>query len=178
MLRFLTITVIAVGLAAGAAPRATAQQQAPKEVLKETHGAWNIRCVEGTETCAMSQIGKTSDGKQALLVTIQRLQGATSEDGQPVPAAITVQTPLGILLGYGLRLKIDNQETVPLPLGRCIPGGCVAQAPMLDEAVSRMKAGSKAVFGYFMRNEILVDVSLSGFTKAFNSLKPVAARQG
>lgn len=146
------------------------------DVLKDTFGAWEVRCIEGTDTCAMSQVGKTADGKRALLVTIQRLAGAKADNGVAIPAAMTVQAPLGILIPYGIRLKIDSAEVVPLPLSRCVQVGCVSQAPMLDEAVSRMKKGSTAVFGFFLDKEIIVNISLSGFTKAFNDLKPVAAQ--
>lgn len=152
-----------------------AQENRPKDVLKEKHGDWEIRCIEGTDTCAMSQVGSTSDGKRAILVTIQRLTGAKTKDGKPIPAAMTSQTPLGILIPYGLRIKIDGDQVIPLPLSRCIPAGCISQAPMLAEAVTKMKKGSKAVFGYFLQQEILVNISLSGFTKAFDSLTPVAA---
>ena len=169
------LCAFAVALAVMAVP-AHAQKAAPKDVLKETHGAWEIRCIEGTATCAMTQVGKTDDGKRAILVTIQRITGAKTKDGKPIPAAMTVQTPLGILLPYGLRLKIDQDKVVPLPLARCIPAGCVSQAPMLDEAVGRMKKGAKAVYGYLLQKEILVNISLSGFTKAYESLTPVPAK--
>ena len=155
---------------------ATASAQL-SDVLKETHGDWEIRCINDSNTCAMSQVGKTNDGKRALLVTIQRLKGAAAENGTVVPAAMTVQTPLGILLPYGVRLKIDADQVIPLPLSRCVPAGCVSQAPMLDQAVAKMKKGSKAVFGFFLESEVLVNVSLRGFTKAFNSLTPVAQQQ-
>lgn len=174
MTRSLTlfIALMSLGLLA-TVPQADAQS---KDVLRDTHGDWEIRCIEGTETCAMSQVGNTGDGKRALLVTIQRIKGATAENGASVPAAITVQTPLGILIPYGVRVKIDSDQVVPLPLSRCVPAGCISQAPMLDEAVNKMKAGSTAVFGFFLDKEILVNVSLRGFTKAFNSLTPVAGR--
>lgn len=150
---------------------AAAQAQ---DVLKATHGDWEVRCIEGTNTCAMSQIGNTADGKRALLVTIQRVSGLRGENGANIPAVMTVQIPLGILLPYGVRLKIDNDQVVPVLLSRCLPQGCVSQTRMLDEAVSKMKAGSTAVFGFFLENEVLVNVSLRGFTKAYNSLSPIA----
>jgi invasion protein IalB len=146
------------------------------DVLRDTFGSWEIRCIEGTDTCAMSQVGNTTDGKRALLVTIQRVIVQT-DNGTPVPAAMTVQTPLGILLPYGVRLKIDSNDVVPMPLSRCIPAGCISQAPISDKAVDQMKRGSKAVFGFFLTNEVLVNVSLSGFTKAYNSLTPVRPQQ-
>lgn len=160
-------------LAMGGSSSAFAQGQ---DELRATHGDWEVRCVSGTDTCAMSQVGNTSDGKRALLVTVQRLRGVTAEDGSVVPAAITVQTPLGILLPYGVRMKIDNNQVVPVQLSRCVPAGCISNARMLDEAVGRMKKGSSAVFGFFLDREILVNVSLRGFTKAYNSLSPVSAQ--
>lgn len=176
MIRSLTaLCAFAAALVLVAAP-VHAQNDAPKDVLKEKHGDWEIRCLEGTTTCAMSQVGKTSDGKRAILVTIQRISGAKTQDGKAIPAAMTVQTPLGILIPYGLRLKIDADKVIPLPLARCIQAGCVSQAPMLDEAVGKMKKGAKAVYGYFLQQEILVNISLSGFTKAYDTLQPVAAK--
>ena len=169
LLQKIAAAIFAVSAIAG--QQAHAQQT--KDVLRETHGDWEIRCIEGTDTCAMSQIGNTGDGKRALLVTIQRLAGAKTDTGVAIPGAMTVQTPLGILLPYGVRLKIDSDKVVPLPLSRCVPQGCISQAPMLDEAVGKMKKGSKAVFGFFLDKEILVNISLSGFTKAYNNLKPV-----
>ena len=163
--------VLSLVFASFAGHQASAQQA--KDVLRETHGDWEIRCIEGTDTCAMSQVGSTGDGKRALLVTIQRLAGAKTDSGIAIPGAMTVQTPLGILLPYGVRLKIDADDVVPLPLSRCVPQGCISQAPMLDEAVGKMKKGSKAVFGFFLDKEILVNISLRGFTKAYNNLKPV-----
>lgn len=164
-------------LSALAATGAAAQSGGAKDTLKATHGSWEVRCITGTETCAMSQVGTTGDGKRAILITIQRVSGANTKDGKPIPAAMTVQTPLGVLIPYGLRLKIDGNQVVPLPLTRCIQAGCVSQAPMLGEAVNQMKKGSKAVFGYFLQNETLVNVSLSGFTAAYDALTPVAAQR-
>lgn len=167
---FVSIVMTAVFLAPAAA------QAQSQEVLRDTFGSWEVRCIEGTETCAMSQVGNTSDGKRALLVTIQRVI-VTTDNGTPVPAALTVQTPLGILLPYAVRLKIDSNDVVPMPLSRCLPAGCISQAPISDNAVNQMKAGTKAVFGFFLNSEVLVDISLSGFTKAYNSLKPIKPPQ-
>lgn len=154
---------------------ALAQEQGQGE-LRATHGDWEIRCAAGTNNCVMSQIGSTSEGQRAILVSIQRLSGATAENGTPIPAAMTVQTPLGILIPYGVRIKIDADDVVPLPLSRCVPAGCVSQAPMLDEAVNKMKRGANAVFGFFLDSEVLVNVSLRGFTAAYNNLQPTSAQ--
>jgi invasion protein IalB len=153
-----------------------AQQQQPNQVLKETHGAWEIHCLEGTETCAMQQVGNTADGQRALLVTVQRLAGVTAE-GRPVPAALTVNTPVGVLIPYGVRVRVDEGNVAPVPLLRCLPDNCAARAPLADEAIAEFKKGSVATFGFFLQDEVLVKVSLNGFTAAYDSMKPVQATQ-
>ncbi len=159
-----------------AAGAAEAQQQQPKQVLKTTHGSWEIHCIEGTETCAMQQVGNTSDGKRALLVTLQRLEGVTAE-GKPVPAALTVNTPVGVLIPYGVRVRVDEGNVAPVPMLRCLPDTCAARAPLAEQAIDEFKKGSAATFGYFLQEEVLVSVSLNGFTAAYNELKPVEASQ-
>lgn len=151
-----------------------AQQEAPEQVLTATHGAWEIHCLEGTETCAMQQIGNTADGQRALLVTLQRLSGVTAE-GRNVPAALTVNTPLGVLIPYAVRVRVDDGNVAPVPFLRCLQDNCVARAPLAEEAVADFKKGSKATFGFFLQEEILVEISLSGFTAAYDALKPVQA---
>lgn len=163
---------ITMGLAAGLAGSAHAQQQ--KEVEKTTHGDWAVRCLEGTDDCRITQIGKNANGQDALLVSIQRIKGAKTQAGADIPAALQVQAPLGVLIPYGVRLRIDEGETAPLGITRCLPIGCVAGAPMTDEAVNLMKKGTSANFAYVLQNEVVIKISLKGFTKAYESLTPLA----
>jgi invasion protein IalB len=177
-----------VGLFAAGAAMAQAQApaeapaqapgQAPgqKQVLAATHGSWEVHCLEGTETCAMQQVGNTSEGERALLVTVQRLAGVESE-GRAVPAAITVTMPMGVLIPYGVRVRVDQGNMAQVPLLRCLPEGCVARAPMAEEAINELKRGSTATFAIFLQEEVLVDISLNGFTAAYDALKPVQAGQ-
>jgi invasion protein IalB len=163
------------GAALAQAP-AAGQQQAQNQVLKATHGDWEIQCLEGTETCAMQQVGNTADGERALLVTVQRLAGVTADE-RPVPAAITVNTPIGVLIPYAIRVRVDEGNIAQVPLMRCVPESCVARAPMAEEAIAELKRGSKATFAYFLQEEVLVEISLNGFTAAYDALTPVQANQ-
>lgn len=177
MTRISRFAAALVGLALLApASEATAQQQGGGGVLKDTFGDWEVRCVEGTQNCAMTQVGKTGKGENALHVSIERIAGLKDEGGRAVPAAITVLTPLGVLIPYGVRLKIDAENIGALPLSVCTPSGCVVQQPMLDEGVNKMKGGNTANFTFAMprAGEIPVAISLSGFTKAYNSLQPIS----
>lgn len=177
MTRFLSRAVAALclaglALATPAAAQQAAQQDQPKRVLKATHGSWEIHCLEGTETCVMQQVGNTSDGRRAMLVTLERLAGVTSE-GKPVAAAMTVHAPLGVLIPYNIRVKVDQGDVAPVPLIRCLPESCMARAPLSDQNVEMFKKGTKAKFGFFLTEEVLVDISLNGFTAAYNALKPI-----
>lgn len=192
MTRFLsraaaTLCFAGLGLVVPAAAQQTQPQQPlaeqvqpiqpgqPNRVLKATHGAWEVHCLEGTETCAMQQFGKTADGKRALLVVINRLAGV-SQEGQAISASMDVLAPLGVLIPYNVRLKVDQGEVQPVPLLRCLSQGCMARAPLDEQAVGMLKKGTNAKFGFFLTEEVLADVSLNGFTAAYDSLTPIAVQ--
>ena len=160
-------------LAAALAVPGVAGAQDANSVKTATHGDWEIHCIKGTEACAMQQVGKTGDGKRGLFVTIQRVNQA-GQDGRQVSALISAIAPLGVLLPYGLRAKIDGGAETGMPYNRCMQTGCFAQAPMSEETVNQMKRGSNAVFSIALDREITVNISLRGFTKAYDSLKPIS----
>lgn len=179
MSRILSRAAVALCLAgiALSAPAFAQQQegQAPaaeQSVLKATHGSWEVHCVGGGDNCVMQQFGETAEGERALLVAVKRLAGVTNE-GQPVPAALEVLAPLGIMIPYNVRVKVDENNVQPVPLVRCVADRCIAQAPLSAQDVERFKGGRTARFGFFLNSEVLVDISLNGFTAAYNSLTPV-----
>ena len=171
--RFVSISLVAVLALPGVA---TAQQQ-PKEVKGAKHGDWQIICFEGTELCRMEQYGKAADAERALLVRLQRVQGVKAQDAE-VPAVISMLAPLGVLLPFNLRAQIDNGQQKILPFERCLPQGCLAAGPMNQSTVNEMKKGSKMKIEFVFERKEDITVSLRGFTKAFNSLKPIPAARG
>lgn len=94
-----------------------------------------------------------------------------------MPAAITVNTPAGVLIPYAVRVRVDDGNIAQVPLLRCLADSCVARAPMADEAITQLKRGSTATFAFFLQEEVLVEISLNGFTAAYDSLEPVQANQ-
>lgn len=145
-------------------------------VVTATHGAWTIRCAtEGSDECIMIQTGQV-EGQDALVVALRRVNGVQVE-GQPVPAVLDVTAPLGVLLTYQVRLQIDGGETRVIVLQRCSPQNCAGRTPVSEQMVADFKRGNIAKFGFYLDREVLVDLSLSGFTKAYNSLKPITIRQ-
>lgn len=152
---------------------ALGQSQQPGEVVKATHGDWQIVCPSAESTdCVMRQIGKTPDGQEALIVLVTKLDGVKAQDGRNVPAAIRILTPLGSILRAGVKVQVDASEPLTGGYEVCIPRGCVVEDPVSEELLGRLKAGSvaKMTFGMMQQGEVSVDISLNGFTKAFGSL--------
>lgn len=171
--RIAAVSLISVMAFSGAA---LAQQGQPKLTKKTTHGDWDIVCVEGTEVCRMEQYGKDEKGEPILLVRIERVKGA-SVKGQPFPSVISMLVPLGVLLP-AMSAKIDAGEPKLLPFERCLANGCFAASPMIEETVTSLKTGNKMLVEFRRGRVFSIPISLRGFTKAYNSLKPIPANQG
>ncbi len=166
LLSALVLPGVAIGQSAG-------QQQPANETVKSTHGDWEIVCAaDKPDLCVMRQIGETSDGQRVLEVRIRKLDGVTAQDGQTVPAAIRILTPLGSLLQAGVRVQVDETEARTGVFEVCLPQGCIVEDAMSEEFLGRLKAGAVAnmTLSVLQQGEITVPVSLSGFTNAFGSL--------
>ena len=168
-MRAVGAALAALTLATGSAP---AQEQAPGEVVA-THGAWDVRCAEaGQKICVMSQTGKDGSGNQVLEMQLRKLEGATAPDGTPVPAAMQIVTPLGVLLPAGVRIKIDAKQERAAPYQVCTPEGCVIRQPLSADFLAELKAGANATVTVVAvpQQQVTATVSLMGFTKAFSAL--------
>lgn len=169
--RFSALAAAAFLLAAAAAQPAAAQEQ-----VRETHGDWQVVCAEGQgDVCAMRQIGKGPEGSDVLAVTVRALDGVTAEDGRPVPAAIDIVAPLGVALRQGVRVTVDGGQERAAPFEVCMQNGCLVRSPMSEEFLNAMKRGRTArmvvVSTQQGGTEVPVDISLSGFTAAFNAIE-------
>jgi invasion protein IalB len=175
--RFFKQTMAAFALAALTMSGPTAAQDtaqpAPSETVKTTYGAWDVVCSSvKPDQCRLRQIGKTPDGKKALIVHIGKLDGVKSQDGKIVPAAIRITTPLGTLLRTGLQVQIDEAEPRGVLFELCLPNGCIVSDAISDEYLARLKAGkvAKMKFNVLQQGTLEVSISLKGFTKAYKAL--------
>jgi len=82
-------------------------------------------------------------------------------------------TPLGTLLPEGMSLQIDDGEVSRLPFIFCNQVGCHIEVAVKDKFLEGIKKGNKINLKFFDigRRELSVPVSLSGFSKAFGSIK-------
>ncbi|MEM7270400.1 MAG: invasion associated locus B family protein, partial [Pseudomonadota bacterium] len=135
---------------------------------------WEVHCaVNDEKLCFMSQVANGQNGKPLVNVRIQKTPNLKTPKGDAVPAVIQIQAPLGVLLTAGLSLQIDSAKPGLAPYKFCTPQNCVVEEPIAPDLIDRMKKGSNAkmsVISAISGDKGEADVSLSGFTKAFNSL--------
>lgn len=157
-------------------PGAAANQGQPQEVVRETHGAWEIRCAEGTSSCYMAQFLGGESGAQ-----VARLSLIKMPLGSEVVAGATLLAPLGTVLTRGAAFNVDEGEMGQTAFGWCTPVGCYSRFGLKDLTVEEMKAGSSFNVTVYaindMRTPITVSASLEGFTAAFDALEPLQNAQ-
>lgn len=158
--------IIVIGVAADV----SAQQQ-PQQETRATHGAWKVICLAGTQQCAMEQIGKSAKGDDALLFRINKVDAA-AEDGTKIPASAEIIVPLGVMLPAGVRVQIDGGKVRGTGFLTCVNVGCLSQDVVSAEFLADLKKGTTAKMIVVLPNqgEVAVNISLSGFTKAFSEL--------
>ncbi len=157
--------------AAPAAPKVQTQAAGPGPGVV-TNGAWQVSCVKGAD-CAMAQIGKDKDGTPILEMVVRKLPAPLEADGRTAIAVVDFITPLGVVLTSGLELKIDGGKGEAAPFQICTEQGCLVREPVDQGLIDRLKKGNGAVASVVAANQgnVSATLSLSGFTKSYNSLK-------
>ncbi len=160
--------------AAQAAPAAASASSAGSANIQLTkHGAWEVACSPQGDNCAMAQIGSDASGTPVLEMVVRKLAEPLEAEGRKATAVLDIITPLGVVLTSGLALQIDSGRSESAPFQVCTEQGCLVREPVDDELIGRLKAGGKAKVTVVAANqgEVSSTLSLSGFTKAYNSLK-------
>jgi len=137
------------------------------------YGSWEVACSPQGDNCAMAQIGKDTSGTPVLEMVIRKLKEPLEADGRTATAVLDIITPLGVVLTSGLSLKIDGGKSEAAPFQICTEQGCLVREPVDDQLIGRLKAGGNAKVTVVAANQgdVSSTISLSGFTKAFNSLR-------
>ncbi len=146
-----------------------AQEAEPQEVVRETYGTWEIRCVGETDTCFMYQLLINESGTPVAELSIIKLPV-----GSEAVAGATTIVPLGTVLTKGLVIQVDDNEATRYPFNWCVAPGCFSRFGLTDLLVNSMKSGTEIkviVFSVSNLNEpVIVSASLEGFTAAFDAL--------
>lgn len=141
----------------------------PQEVVRSTHGAWEIRCSGESDNCFMYQLLINGEGTPLAEFSMIKLPA-----GSEAVAGATVVAPLGTLLTRGLVIQIDENEAQQYPFSWCTRPGCFARFGLTDLLVSNMRSGTDLKVAVFSiadpQKPVEVSASLEGFTAAFEAL--------
>lgn len=137
------------------------------------YGSWEVACGPEGGNCAMAQIGKDTSGTPVLEMVIRKLTEPLEADGRTATAVLDIITPLGVVLTSGLSLRIDGGNAEAAPFQICTEQGCLVREPVDDQLIGRLKAGGNAKVTVVAANQgdVSSTISLSGFTKAYDSLR-------
>lgn len=161
----------------GAAPQVP-EQAAPAaapsggEPVRSKQGAWDIACAPDGSNCAMAQIGNDETGTPVLEMVIRKLAEPLEVGERTAIAVLDVITPLGVVLTEGLAVVIDGGQREAAPFQICTEQGCLVREPVDEDLINRLKRGNNAQISVVAANqgEVSASLSLSGFTKAYDSL--------
>lgn len=147
--------------------------QVGQPYVKETFGAWQLRCVKtenDRDPCQLYQLLKDEGGNSVAEFAIFPL---TPPQGDAI-AGGTIIAPLETLLPEGVRLQIDGGDVRRYPFTFCAQVGCFARVGYSADEIARFKAGNNAVVAVVpvvaADQRITLNVSLSGFTAGYNAL--------
>ena len=134
---------------------------------------WTIRCIRqenpDEEVCQMYQLLKNTDGSGVAEVSLVPVRG-----NPEAAAAASVMTPLGTMLRPGLVLAVDTDDPLRFPFTVCSQQGCLSRFGVTDELLEKMKSGNSAVVEIVAAvspdRPVFLDISLSGFTRAYEVL--------
>ena len=159
------------------APADTATADAGPRVgqpyVRDTFGDWSLRCLKAEagqpDPCQLYQLLMDADGN-----SVAEFSTFPLPEGGDVAAGATIVVPLETLLTQQLRLTVDSGEAKVYPFTFCNAAGCVARVGFTTAEVAQLKRGNKAVLRMVPAaapdQEVLLDVSLSGFTAGFDSV--------
>lgn len=158
--------------AADAAAPAAAPGGIGEPYIAETFGDWSLRCIrtaDGADPCQLYQLLKDkATGNPIAEITVVSLPG----DGKAVAGA-TIITPLETLLIEQLSFAIDKGKPATYPFSFCTQVGCVARLGFTADEVARLRKGKVASVTVVPladpNAKVTAEVSLNGFTKAFEA---------
>lgn len=162
------------GEAAAPAP-GTGDPAAPEaqEIVRDKFGDWEVRCSTQANECFLYQLALDGNRNPVAEVSLVKLPA-----GGEAVAGATVVSPLGTLLTTGVALQIDGSQARQYPFNWCSQVGCFARFGLTQETVTGMRRGKggKIMLVSVAQPDrpIALDLSLSGFTAAFDSLETPA----
>ena len=149
-------------------PAATPPAQSADQQVQLIYAPWTKFCLKGQDANAKQVCFTGKDGR--------------IESGQPVVAAVIIEPegepkkilrvtlPLGMLLGHGTRIIVDNNPPAQSPYVICFQNGCMSDYEVTPELLANLKKGQNLVIQAINSNNapITLPLPLSDFAKAYD----------
>jgi invasion protein IalB len=133
---------------------------------------WILRCVRtesGNDPCQLYQLLSDQQGNSVAEISVFPLP-----EGQPAEAGVTIITPLETLLTEQITMRVDQGQAKRYPFTFCAAVGCVSRIGLLPDEVDSFRRGAVAqvriVPAAAPDQEVILDISLAGFTAGFQAL--------
>ena len=148
------------------------EPQKTEPYIKERFKNWTLKCIKpvnSIERCEANQIIFNQKKQPVAEISIIKLP-----KGQVAAAAATIIVPLETILSEGLVLAIQELEPKKYQFKFCNSLGCYSQIGLTDDEVEALKRKEKA--SIFLKHtssgdqQIMIPMSLDGFTKIFSNL--------
>jgi invasion protein IalB len=138
-------------------------------------GDWSVRCVTGkpgeADRCEIHQLLFLNENTPIADISIFKLP-----DNEMAVAAANVMVPLETLLTKKFRFAFSNKSIKEFPYSFCNKNGCLVRMGLLEEDIEAMKKGFNSELSVTHisspNSYIKLDLSLKGFTAAFDKIKP------
>ena len=186
---FSLVTGMALGLAGASFAQDTSEEAQPEQnaadqtfpvskpqiepYVKETHGAWDVRCVkapEQEEQCNLQMLLKNNDGTAVAEMNMQALP-----EGGEAAAGVTFVTPLGTLLTVPMTLQIEQGLINRYPYSWCEAAGCVIRFGLTGGQIGQMQEGANATVQLVSiinpEKPIVLNIPLQGFSAAWAAVQ-------
>lgn len=139
--------------------------------------SWNLRCVRaenGNDPCRLHQLLRDEQD-----TPVAEINFFTVPEGGKIAAGASVITPLETLLTEQIRLSVDAGKARFYPFRFCGQVGCVSRMGFTADELAQFKRGANAqiviVPATAPNTEVVLKISLAGFTAGFEALSEPAA---
>ena len=148
-------------------PAQPGQQQAGGDQPQLMYSPWMKVCGKGPDTnnkqvCVITKDGRLENGMPVAIVQLFEPEGEQK--------VLRVTVPLGMQLAHGTRLLIDQNQPAQSPYKICFPVGCMADYPVTDDMIAKMKKGQNIIVQAInmQGTPISLPLPLNDFAKAYD----------
>jgi invasion protein IalB len=155
---------------------ASAEPRVGEPYIGAVFDDWAMRCLKAAEDaadqCQLYQLLLDADGNAVAELSMFPLR-----DGGQAAAGATIVAPLETLLTQQLTLQVDDGQARRYPFTFCNAAGCVSRVGFTSEEIALFKRGNAATIRMVPAaapdQEVILSVSLTGFTAAYNNLDEI-----